>query len=141
MDKKVGSEDGDEGHIVVETAVFVLQIGWAEQEESVVEQEVCELIEDLNLVHKWNLEWLPIDHVDDLQGRCQHQDKDLHKQVVRCNDCDHREGETPDDKANVVEDAREPICPQAIIERTVALLELLVLPLWEISDEEDGGDW
>ena len=141
MDKKVGSEDGDEGHIVVEATVIVLQVGWTEQEESVIEQEVCELIEDLNPVHKWTLERLPIDHVDDLQGRHQHQDKDLHKQIVRCNNGDHSEGEAPDDKANVVEDTREPVCLQAIVERTVAFLELLVIPQREISDEEDSGNW
>ena len=83
MDKKVGSEDGNESHIVVEAAVIVPQVGRTEQEESVIEQEVCELIEDLNPVHKWALERLPIDHVDDLQGRHQHQNKDLHKQIVR----------------------------------------------------------
>ena len=64
MDKKVESEDGDEGHIVVEAAVIVLQVGRTEQEESVVEQEVCELIKDFNPIHKWTLERLPIDHVD-----------------------------------------------------------------------------
>ena len=82
VDKKVGSEDGDEGHIVVEVAVIVFQVGRAEQEEDVAEKDRSEFIEDLNPVHKLTFKRLPNDQVHHLQGRGRKQSIHLHEQVL-----------------------------------------------------------
>ena len=82
VDKKVGSEDGDEGHIVVEIAVIVLQVGGAKQEEDVAEKERSEFIEDFNPVHKLIFKRLPNDQVHHLQGRGHKKRIHLHEQVL-----------------------------------------------------------